>query len=748
MRKITLLLTLLVSYAGFAQFPLPYCTPGFTNNIEPITLVNFAGINNSSPNLPVGLANGTTIIAIEDYTAITGNVTAGATYPITLKGNTDGASFTVYFRVYVDWNHNDVFTDPGESYDIGTITNSTGINAKELVGSIEVPPTALPGNTRIRVMKKFNAYPTGPCQTGAGFGQVEDYTLIVAPLPTDLPDYVNLQHPFSATIPFGGSVTVYGRVYEPGLTDTTTGQAPGIQAWVGVSPVGSNTNPNTWTNWIPATFNVETNGNNNDEYQANIGPNLTSSGTFYYATRFKLNGGGYVYGGINDGIWDATTHPSGVLTVSPPANDECTGATALTVNGDTACGTVTPGSTSGATASSASATVCGGTPDDDVWYSFVASAPVHRIVLSGVTGSVTDLYHSVWSGDCATGLTLVPGSCSDADTSNPNNLSIGTTYYIRVYTTTATAGQTTSFNICVGTPPPPPANDECTGAVGLTVNTDLLCGTVTPGTVLNATGSATPIGACFGTADDDVWYSFVATNTTHRISILNAAGSVTDMYHSLWTGNCAGLTLVTGSCSDPNTSNPAGLVVGQTYYVRVYTYTATGGQNTTFNICIGTPPPPPPPPVNNECAGATGLTVNTDLLCGTVTAGTVLGATASSTPIGTCFGTADDDVWYSFVATATSHRISLLNVAGSVTDMYHSLWTGDCAALTLVTGSCSDADTSNPTGLVVGQTYYVRVYTYTGTAGQTTTFNICIGTPPPPPPPPANDACANARSEE
>jgi hypothetical protein len=193
MKKITLLLLMLVSYSGFAQFPLPYCGPlTFTSNVEPITLVNFAGINNSSSAL-VGANDGTTIIAHEDYTAITGNVTAGSSYSITLKGNTDG-TYTTYLRVYIDWNQNNDFTDTGESFDIGTIYNSTGADAVQLVGSILVPPTALTGNTRMRVIKRFNAYGTS-CQTGTGYGQVEDYSLTVAPLPADLPDYANLQFP-------------------------------------------------------------------------------------------------------------------------------------------------------------------------------------------------------------------------------------------------------------------------------------------------------------------------------------------------------------------------------------------------------------------------------------------------------------------------------------------------------------------------------------------------------------------------
>ncbi|MGV3696814.1 T9SS type A sorting domain-containing protein [Flavobacterium sp.] len=424
---------------------------------------------------------------------------------------------------------------------------------------------------------------------------------------------------------------------------------------------------------------------------------------------------------------------------APPTNDDCAGAISLTVNPDFACGNVTAGSTQGGTLSLAAAP-CFGNPDDDVWFSFVATSASHRIVLSNIvavggTGTSTDAYMQVLSGTCGTQTSVL---CSDPNTANATGLTVGETYYVRVYSY-GNANNIT-FNICVGTPPPPPANDECSGAVALTVNPDYNCGSFATGTVVSATPSNTDATACLGAEDDDVWYSFVATATSHRITISNVAGSVVDMFHSTWTGaDCNNLTLVPGSCSDPNSSNPSGLTIGQTYYVRVNTYTATTGQTTTFNICVGTAPAPP---ANDECSGAVALTVNTDLSCGTVTPGTVAGATASNTEVTTCAGGEDDDVWFSFVATNTTHTISLLNIAGSVTDMAHSLWTGaDCASLQVVPGTCSDPETSTPTGLTVGQTYYVRVNSFSATGGQTTTFNICVGTPPPPP---ANDECAGA----
>ena len=409
MKKITLLLLILLSYSGFAQFPLPYCGPlTFTSNVEPITLVNFAGINNSSSAL-VGANNGTTIIAHEDYTTVTGNVTAGSSYTITLKGNTDG-NFTNRFMVFADWNQDGDFADASEAYTITqTIANSNGADAVQATQSLLVPPTALTGTTRMRVKKIFGttAY-VDPC-LGTLYGQVEDYSLTVAPLPADLPDYANLQFPYTATINQGGSVTVYGQIYEAGLTDSTSGQAPGILAWVGYSSTDGN--PNTFTNWIPATFNVEV--GNNDEYQANLGAGLLP-GTYYYATRYQLNGGAFVYGATNFGFWNGTDKINGVLTVNPPlppANDDCASAIALTPGGiftdNPLTGTMLAASlTAGVTPS------CQTTNITDVWYTVQVPASGNITIETQVTPttSLTDTVVVAYSGACGS---LVEVGCDD-----------------------------------------------------------------------------------------------------------------------------------------------------------------------------------------------------------------------------------------------------------------------------------------------------------------------------------------------
>ena len=437
-------------------------------------------------------------------------------------------------------------------------------------------------------------------------------------------------------------------------------------------------------------------------------------------------------------VYSKTGNPTTTLfnicvTTPPqaPLNDECANATLLPVNTDDSCALTTPGTVYSATASPQPNT-CAGNDDDDIWYEFVATNVQHTISLLDITGSTPDLFHVVYSGnDCGTMTQLY---CSNPETSVANGLTIGQTYKIRVYTFTGTTGQTSSFNICVGTPPPPPLNDNCATAAPLTVNPSLLCTTVTHGSVASATPSPEP-NTCMGGDDDDIWYEFVATHTSHTISLTNVLGSTNNLVHVVYEGSDCG-TMTQVYCSDPNTSTAQNLTVGQTYKIRVYTFSSTSGHNTSFDICVGTTPPPP---ANDVCASATEIPVNTDDTCTQKIPGTILAATASPEP-NTCAGTDDDDVWFSFTAINNSHIVSITDVTGSAQDLYHVLYAGnDCATMAQV--YCSDNNRSIANGLTVGQVYKVRVYSTTATPGQTSAFNICVATPPPPP---VNDECANA----
>src|SRR5690625_1271120 len=174
---------------------ITYCIPTYSFGIEPITRVNVSDIDQSS--------SATSTLPYEDYTSVEGNMMQGVSYPIALEGNTAG-NFTNYFTVWVDWNQNGIF-ETTEMFEIGTISNSTGTDGQQAIGNISVPVDALTGATRMRVVKAYGSSPTDPCGT-YGYGQTEDYTMIVV----ELEDCTGT--------PEAGTVTLSPQQGDPGST--------------------------------------------------------------------------------------------------------------------------------------------------------------------------------------------------------------------------------------------------------------------------------------------------------------------------------------------------------------------------------------------------------------------------------------------------------------------------------------------------------------------------------------------------
>ena len=168
--------------ATFTQPPISYCGPLFFGmsifgfNIdgdEPITLVNFAGLNNVSPST-AGVGDSHTYFINQSA-----NVDAGQSYTMTIEGNTGGA-YDSNIVAFFDWNQNGILNDPGEVYEFTNIlSNSTGADGIQVTHSIAVPSTALPGTTRMRVKKMYGTTNlSNPC-LGADYGQAQDYSINV-----------------------------------------------------------------------------------------------------------------------------------------------------------------------------------------------------------------------------------------------------------------------------------------------------------------------------------------------------------------------------------------------------------------------------------------------------------------------------------------------------------------------------------------------------------------------------------------
>lgn len=271
-------------------------------------------------------------------------------------------------------------------------------------------------------------------------------------------------------------------------------------------------------------------------------------------------------------------------------NDDCDTSITFLVNTDENYIQKASSTTKGATGSTISGTwpVCQGIADDDVWFSFKATSKIHAIELQNIIGNTTNLNHTLYSGsDCNT---LQQLYCSDSNSSLATNLNLGESYKIRVYTNGNLSNESATFDVLVITPATI-TNDDVKDATTLTVNTGLTCFETKAGALAGATPSTLPIDSCIGSPDDDVWYKFVATSTTHYIYLSDITGSSKDVNHAVYKEESGNLTLKYCGAALSTQSNSNEFTIGQTYYIRVWSNSAVA-QNIKFNICINYIPPP------------------------------------------------------------------------------------------------------------------------------------------------------------
>uniref|UniRef100_UPI0037C0BE92 choice-of-anchor L domain-containing protein n=1 Tax=Flavobacterium sp. TaxID=239 RepID=UPI0037C0BE92 len=306
-----------------------------------------------------------------------------------------------------------------------------------------------------------------------------------------------------------------------------------------------------------------------------------------------------------------------------------------------------------------------------------------------------------------------------------DNLTPGTRYqyYVRaICSTTEVSTWTLLTPITFITKP---VNDECANAIPVPVNPDRICAQTVTGNTLGGTASA-QISTCPGSENDDIWYSFVATNNIHIISLSNIIGSTTNIRYAVYSGaDCEALTQIFCSPTNVNTSVVGNLVAGNTYKIRVYTNGNDINQSASFTLCITTPEPI----TNDECDTATPAVVNAGLDCVLVTPGSITGATASALT-SNCPGQEDDDVWFSFVATSPTHILTFQNIVGTATTLNSSLYTGNnCGSLTFI--ACHNNNQTLVNNLIAGNTYLIRVWSNASTL-EDIRFDLCIGSIVPP----------------
>jgi hypothetical protein len=101
-------------------------------------------------------------------------------------------------------------------------------------------------------------------------------------------DYCNIQFPTSLNVQTGmSSGNVYGRVYEPTVTDTGMPPAATLVGQLGYGPQTSNPEIGTGWTWTAASYNV--NFGNDAEFMASF--TAPAVGSYAYAYRFSLDSG-------------------------------------------------------------------------------------------------------------------------------------------------------------------------------------------------------------------------------------------------------------------------------------------------------------------------------------------------------------------------------------------------------------------------------------------------------------------------
>ncbi|HNE46593.1 MAG TPA: MopE-related protein [Chitinophagales bacterium] len=293
------------------------------------------------------------------------------------------------------------------------------------------------------------------------------------------------------------------------------------------------------------------------------------------------------------------TGPVTAPAIPVPTNNESAGAYTLAVGtaevtSPNFCSTYY--TSRGGTNSGMGAAPCAtaGNEDDDVWFKFVTTGVTDyniRVRPSPGYDAVVQLYDASFTSiGCANAVGAATSTTAGTETIAATGLTAGgTTYYVRVYANSIGSGTSGEFSINVYQSTPPPANDDCAGAFTLAVGTSC---SYTSGTSLTATSSAGEVAACTGTADDDVWYKFVATATNPVITV--QSGAAYNAVLSVYSGTCGALANIycinATSTAGIETVNTTGLVIGQTYYIRIY-HSAAGAGSGSFQVCVYNPVP-------------------------------------------------------------------------------------------------------------------------------------------------------------
>ncbi|MFK8104129.1 MAG: lamin tail domain-containing protein, partial [Saprospiraceae bacterium] len=132
---------------------------------EWISSVNLANLNHTSSKS-----------SYSDFTNQSADLVIGNTYTLSLTTGFSYTTYDEYFKVWIDYNQNNIFEEPQELAFSGILPKPiNGTPSATISDFVTVPNTASAGTTRMRVAMQREAY-ADPCGEFP-IGEVEDYTI-------------------------------------------------------------------------------------------------------------------------------------------------------------------------------------------------------------------------------------------------------------------------------------------------------------------------------------------------------------------------------------------------------------------------------------------------------------------------------------------------------------------------------------------------------------------------------------------
>ncbi|TVR42229.1 MAG: hypothetical protein EA392_00500, partial [Cryomorphaceae bacterium] len=232
----------------------------------------------------------------------------------------------------------------------------------------------------------------------------------------------------------------------------------------------------------------------------------------------------------------------------------------------------------------------------------------------------------------------------------------------------------------------------------------------------------------------DVWFSFeVPASGSFRIEMSSASSN---SQWALYSGTCGSFTQL--ACATSTNQLNANFIepdwAGETLYLRSWRFNNATGID--FNLCIWEITPP----VNNNCADAISLPVDSECNFQSFSSQFSSAEPASVAPNPSCGLFQGGDVWFSFEVPASGNFRIQMSSAGS--NSQWALYSGTCGSFTQMycATSANQMSANFSETSLAGETLFIRSWRFNSTQG--IDFDLCVQEIVPP----ANDNCADAIS--